>query len=136
MGRSWPSFVHEDCSGALLQRYENGTIIDIQLPPELEGDSQFLINSTGLDEEYVKAFLRHRKYRVETCWKCTTCDFVLEAEQPDGNVTQFHFLQYSGTRQLAEDSKWRRLSHSKSKLSPVAYDADTLPMNNITQSYP
>lgn len=101
MGRSWPSFAHEECSENEFIRAENGTIIDVIPPPEQQDEN---ITIDYADEDFLKStMLPPIKRRVEACFTCTTCDFQLEATQPNGNVTKFHFLQYSGTRQLAED---------------------------------
>ena len=128
MGRSFPSFAHDDCS--LLS---NGNF-----PPEF-------LNTDFGDEESVRRRLFPYKGRVSSCWMCTDCDFVYSGvEQPnneffsddddseesldddgkvpaetnsnnflqdsfdkeDLNITDtldFHFLQYSGTKQLVED---------------------------------
>lgn len=100
MGRSWPSFIHEECSPNEFAQDENGTLY-------VATEGFTLSNSNFTNEEGIKNHLEAVKSTVESCWTCETCDFMLEAGQDDGNVTSFHFLEFSGTRQLAEDSKQR-----------------------------
>ena len=102
MGRSWPSLMHPECSENIYERLDNGTLVLVSGPPEHEG-----LAGSFDDEEFVKTYISPTKRRVQNCWTCSTCDFQLEAEQEDGNVTAFHFLEYSGTTQLAEDSTYR-----------------------------
>ncbi|CAB9510457.1 Secreted [Seminavis robusta] len=96
VGRSWPSFVHEECSRYGYLKDGNGTIIGTVAPPEFETDG-------ALTEENIKAMLPAYQRTMRDCWTCTRCDFHLDATQADGSVKNFHFLEYSGTRQLAED---------------------------------
>ncbi|CAB9527917.1 Secreted [Seminavis robusta] len=98
MGRSWPSFIHEECSLNTFERAENGTIIGTVKPPEFDA-----FEGAEFTEENIKAALPPYRRTVRDCWTCTRCDFQLNATQADGNVTNFHFLEYSGTKQLAED---------------------------------
>ncbi|CAB9525991.1 Secreted [Seminavis robusta] len=97
MGRSWPSFVQEECSLNSFERDENGTIVRTVTPPILEADA------VEFTEENIKAVLPLIQQKTRDCWTCSQCDFQLNATQASGNVTNFHFLEYSGTRQLAED---------------------------------
>ncbi|CAB9527105.1 Secreted [Seminavis robusta] len=98
MGRSWPNFAHEECVEGDVVRADNGTILYVASPPEYENST---FDNNDADDIILR--LQPTKRRAESCWTCETCDFFLNATQEDGNVTNFHFLEYSGTRQLAED---------------------------------
>ena len=76
MGRSYPSFVHEECSENSFVRAENGTIIDVVPPPEFQ-NATLNLN----DEDSIKALLPAFSRRVNDCWTCTTCGFQMEAKQ-------------------------------------------------------
>jgi len=79
-----PSFYHEECVAS-----RDG------LDPGEDGK----INATGL-----QIYLDGLKEYVASCWGCSDCGFQYDnVDQPDGTVRSFHFLEYSGTRQLAED---------------------------------
>jgi len=98
MGRSWPSFAHEACTEMVAVRDANSDIIDMKPPPELGS----LGPNTSMNE-YIPQSLEARKRTVLECWTCANCDFHLNATQEDGTVHHYHFLEFSGTRQLAED---------------------------------
>jgi len=72
MGRSWPSFYHEECN-----------LID---PAESDDDGKY--NATGIQD-----FLDRQKDYVESCWACTDCDYQFNIEQDDGDSRSFHFLE-------------------------------------------
>ena len=94
MGRSTPSFIRDECS-----------------VPDLQ-DGFDLTNRASV-QEYVDEL----KANVFDCWHCQDCDFQLEATQEDGTTSTFHFLQYSGTRQLVEDIERVRILFGNQKLS-------------------
>ena len=104
MGRSEPSFAHEECSLIRFIRDEaRGSIIEKDLREEDLALLDAVANEPDLDDEdALKLSLQKYKARVLECW--SVGDFVLNATQPDGTtVRHFHFLEYSGTRQLAAD---------------------------------
>jgi hypothetical protein len=73
MGRSWPSFYHEECDAVPLQNPygEKYTAADIQ------------------------EYLDEQKDFVARCWGCTDCGYQFnDWEQPDGeDPRSFHFLE-------------------------------------------
>jgi hypothetical protein len=72
MGRSWPSFYHEECNS-----------IDF---PDSNDDGKY--NATILQD-----YLNDQKDIVESCWACTNCDYQFNIKQPDGDMRSFHFLE-------------------------------------------
>ena len=153
MGRSFPSFAHEECS-----LFPNGNV-----------PSEFEQTNYG-DEESVRLRLQPYKNRVQTCWTCTTCDYLFEnIEQPldetlddldndggdeslddDGSASNidegstnfimpefdkeelnatdtldFHFLEYSGTRQLVEDIERIRILFNSPKMNVLGVSYGT-----------
>jgi hypothetical protein len=73
MGRSWPSFYHEECDRVEF----------------VEPDDDGKYNATGLQD-----YLDRQKDYVERCWGCNDCDYQFNnIEQPDGDVRSFHFLE-------------------------------------------
>jgi len=95
--------MHEECAFGSI----NGTLVD---------PSQVLADSADL-ETGVKDHLNATKNRAATCWACDTCYFRFNETQDDGSVRSFHFLDYSGTRQLAEDMERSRKLVQAEKLS-------------------
>lgn len=58
------------------------------------------------NEQSVRDYLDLRRDRVLSCWGCTDCGFQLTTE---GTDKTFHFLEFSGSRQLAEDMERMRI---------------------------
>lgn len=100
MGRSWPSFAHEECS---LQRFtRDETTSEIIGTSNREEDAALYDSTAEIgDKDLIKLLLQKYKTRVTECWSVR--DFDLVREQSDGTNRSFHFLEYSGTRQLAQD---------------------------------
>ena len=69
MGRSEPSFVHEECE------YADGLI-------------EFEWTESGIQD-----VLDLQKEVVRNCWSCEDCGFIFEMEQEDGQTRTFHFLE-------------------------------------------
>jgi len=99
MGRSYPTFAHEECSNYRFTRNEtDGSIAGLAYREE----DYALFNTTGLDDEdIIKLQLQKYKSRVFESWSVD--EFQMSATQVDGTVRDFHFLDYSGTRHLAQD---------------------------------
>lgn len=100
LGRSYPSFAHEACNiYKSSERSEDGTIDEdsFHIDPFSENGTDYY------DEDSVKLRLEPYKERVLSCWQCEDCGFFFNTTQEDGSTKPFHFLEYSGTRQLAED---------------------------------
>jgi hypothetical protein len=73
MGRSWPSFYHEECD-------------PIGFPDPDDEDGKY-------NEAILQDYLNDQKDNVESCWACTNCDYQFNIEQPDGDMRSFHFLE-------------------------------------------
>ena len=75
MGRSQPSFYHEECvtsRDALFEYDDDGKVTAAGLQIYLDGLKEY----------------------VSSCWGCTDCDFHFDnIDQPDGSVRTFHFLE-------------------------------------------
>lgn len=117
LGRSWPSFMHDECT---FGRDDDGDFID---PPKNPSDSAL-----------IKTFLQMYKERVFSCWACDACDFQLNATQKDGSVKTYHFLEYAGTKELAEDLYRFREAIKAEKLSLYGVSYGTQVMSTFGKS--
>ena len=104
MGRSSPSFAHDECSLEEVVRGEDGTLEGLEDPSEFAD----VTGDLG-DAENIKQLLTAYRRRVKDCFECESCGYSLSAKQQDGTERKFNFLQYSGTRQLAEDIERMRM---------------------------
>jgi len=94
MGRSYPSFAHDECFLGDVVRNETGALVSAT-----SADST--LDQTNSSS--IRSYLQVVKRRSFECWGCTTCGFEFkDIAQPDGTNKTFHFLKYSGTLQLAE----------------------------------
>jgi len=91
MGRSWPSFGHEECLLGKYLRAENGTIFDYE---HNDGVLEAYDTLDLTSVESIKAWLEPQKSKTLNCWTCDDCDFKLEAVQEDGSTNTYHFLEY------------------------------------------
>ena len=68
--------------------------------------------------DIVQNILDAQKQVVSACWSCRNCGFLMEGtNKEDNSMIPLNFLEYSGTRQLAEDlRRFSDLIYSK-KLS-------------------
>lgn len=82
MGRSEPTFVIPECA---VQKHKDANQLNVNF-----GDKQSIREAAQV---YKETHL--------TCWNHP--GFQLSIDQEDGISKAFHFLEYSGTRQLAED---------------------------------
>ncbi len=105
MGRSKPTFVVEECA--------------------VESREKSFVNYD--DEESIRKMAKVYKKEHLRCWKYP--DFQLKATQGDSSTRYFHFLEYSGTRQLAEDIERVRLLFGNKKLSiyGISYGVRAMP---------
>jgi pimeloyl-ACP methyl ester carboxylesterase len=117
MGRSYPSFAHDECS---LDTY---TTIDL-----------FSVDFTKV--ESIVASLQPRKDRVWGCWSCSDCGFQMSETQSDGTVRTFHFLEYSGTRELAEDIERIRVLLNAPKLNVYGISYGTSVFGTYATMFP
>lgn len=91
MGRSEPTFVVDEC----MKETHDPELLTLQV--------------NYLDEQSVRTASQIYKKRNLECW--ARKDFLLNTTARDGTTKSYHFLQYSGTRQLAEDiERVRRVS--------------------------
>lgn len=97
MGRSSPNFHIEECVLGTGVRDDSGTLTSMDPPAEPSLD----------DKDSVRTYLEAFKQRSMDCWSVP--EFKLEAEQEDGTTKSYHFLEFAGTRQLAEDIERMRL---------------------------
>ncbi|EJK49871.1 hypothetical protein THAOC_31214 [Thalassiosira oceanica] len=115
MGRSKPSFYAEECA-----------VTDEQINA---------LNTLDIsDEETIRNFARAYKERNLRCWNYE--GFRLEKKQSDGDVKTFHFLEYSGTRQLAEDIERVRLLFGDQKLSVYGISYGTAVIGTYVTVFP
>jgi hypothetical protein len=84
----------------------------------------------------IQLYLNSLKERTFNCWTCETCGFRLNSTQEDGSEKNFHFLQYSGTRQLAEDIERFRIAIKAPKLSIYGISYGTTVMGTFATSFP
>jgi hypothetical protein len=71
MGRSEPSFVHEECASGF----------------DLPG------NGLTYTEDEIQLFLDNKKEVVESCWSCKDCGFHFNATKADNTVLSLNFLE-------------------------------------------
>jgi pimeloyl-ACP methyl ester carboxylesterase len=128
MGRSWPSWAHEErVTGAT--RDEAGKLV--VNPEGIEGFA-----TDPPDPEDIRRFLQARKQHVAKCWTCDKCDFYLSAEQADGTTKTYHFLEYSGTRQLAKDMERFRKAIKADRLSLYVVSYGSTVMSTYATIFP
>lgn len=97
MGRSWPNFAHDECSLNKVIRDSTGAIQNM-----VDRDEEVAwVNVFLDDEDQIKLNLQKYKSRASDCWG--VLEFNMNAIQSDGSVREFHFLEHSGTRSLAQD---------------------------------
>lgn len=103
MGRSTPTFVIPECA------------------VHMQGDDSNALMINYNDEESIRAAAKLYKQVHINCWNYP--GFLLEA----GNAT-YHFLEHSGTRQLAEDIERVRRIFGDQKLSVYGISYGTVVM--------
>ena len=100
MGRSSPTFLVEECTSSLYEQEAGSTgILGVDLD----------------DEESIRSFARLTKARNLGCWNYPS--FKVPVDEDDDTSKTFHFLEYSGTRQLSEDIERIRILFGDHKLS-------------------
>lgn len=98
MGRSTPTFFVEECSF-----------------PEETDDFGDKVDVDVTEPDTIRDYARVWKKRNLDCWKSD--EFQLVVTQNDGSERSWHFLEYSGTRQLAEDIERVRILFGDQQLS-------------------
>ena len=98
MGRSTPTFMVKECSYASYTQY--GTHLE-----DLDAS-----NVTSIQE-----YARLQKARNLGCWAYS--NFSVPVDDQDESSKRYHFLEYSGTRQLTEDMERIRILFGGHRLS-------------------
>mmetsp|Transcript_30101 Transcript_30101/g.64558 ORF Transcript_30101/g.64558 Transcript_30101/m.64558 type:complete len:625 (+) Transcript_30101:146-2020(+) len=116
MGRSEPTFVVDEC----MKETHDPELLTLQV--------------NYLDEQSVRTASRIYKQRNLECW--ARKDFLLNSTARDGTTKSYHFLQYSGTRQLAEDIERVRRLVGDQKLSVYGISYGTTVMGTYATVFP
>ncbi len=116
MGRSEPTFVVDDCH---VNNHDPNS-------------ARVLINFN--DEESVRALAQVYKDRALACWAYE--GFRLKTLSKDGVEKTYHFLEYSGTRQLVEDIERVRRIFGNHKLSVFGISYGTKVMGSYATVFP
>ena len=114
--RSYPSFAHPECKYA-----------DVSIP----------INELEYTKDGIQDILDAQKEVVQECWSCEECGFFMKGtKKDDGTTITLHFLEYSGTLQLAEDlSRFMNLIEAE-KLSLYGFSYGTNVMGTFATIFP
>ena len=116
MGRSEPTFVVDEC---------HVSTYDTQL-------ARYLVNLN--DEESIREDAQVFKARALGCWAYE--GFQLKSKTRSGMEKSYHFLEYSGTRQLAEDIEHTLKIFGNQKLSVYGVSYGTKIMGAYAAVYP
>ena len=117
MGRSSPTFDIKECT----------------LAPYIEEAG----SKGGFDadeEESIRAYARLFKARNLGCWNHPS--FKVPLDEDDDDSKTYHFLEYSGTRQLAEDIERVRILFGDQKLSVYGISYGTAVFGTYTSIFP
>jgi len=117
MGRSSPTFAIKECTYA---HYEE----------EAGSDGDFDAD----DEESIRTYARLAKARNLGCWNHPS--FKVPVDEDDDASKIYHFLEYSGTRQLAEDIERVRILFGDQKLSVHGGSYGTAVFGTYTTIFP
>uniref|UniRef100_A0A7S2A9B8 AB hydrolase-1 domain-containing protein n=1 Tax=Trieres chinensis TaxID=1514140 RepID=A0A7S2A9B8_TRICV len=127
MGRSWPSFAHEECTYGVVRNQDGILVRD----PAKYIDAW---TADPTDEDSIREYLLNQKLRLASCWTCESCDFMLNAV--DGSNKTYHFLDYSGTQQAVEDMERFRYAIGAEKLSVYGISYGTQIMASYATAFP
>ena len=94
-------------------------------------------NAAAYTSDIVQNILDTQKKVVSACWTCEECGFLMEGtKKEDNSAIPLNFLEYSGTRQLAEDLlRFTDLIDSK-KLSLYGMSYGTQVMGTFATIFP
>lgn len=119
MGRSSPTFAIKECTDA----------------PYIEEAGSTGFPNIDLDnEESIRKASRLAKLRNLGCWNHPS--FKVPVDEDDDTSKTYHFLEYSGTRQLAEDIERVRNLFGDQKLSVYGVSYGTTVMGTYTSIFP
>ena len=119
MGRSSPSFFVKECT---------------YTPYEEEAGSAGILDVDLDNEESIRSYARVTKARNLGCWNYPS--FKVPVDEEDDASKTYHFLEYSGTRQLAEDIERIRILFGDQKLSVYAVSYGTAVFGTYTTIFP
>jgi len=114
MGRSMPTFMVPECA------------------VHMHKDASTLAVNFNDEDSIREAAVTYKDVHMN-CWNHPP--FHLETEQQDGTNRTFHFLEYSGTRQLAEDIERVRRIFGDQKLSIYGISYGTVVMGSYATIY-
>lgn len=117
MGRSTPSFTVWDCA---VSTYDP--------------DGSIFAALDYTEPSTVRAVAQVYKKRSLRCWNHP--EFKMQFEGSNGIVKNYHFLEYSGTRQLAEDIEHVRRLFGNQKLSLYGISYGTKVMGTYATMFP
>ena len=116
MGRSEPTFIVEACN------------------PFFYDTNNILANINFYDDASIRAAAKIYKKRTLACWAYE--GFKLNATAENGPQKIYHFLEYSGTRQLAEDIERVREIFGNQKISIYGVSYGTRVMGTYATIFP
>ena len=119
MGRSSPTFAIKECTFTYAPYAE-----------EAGSDGDFDAD----DEESIRKFANLAKARNLGCWNHPS--FKVPVDEDDDASKTYHFLEYSGTRQLAEDIERVRILFGDQKLSVHGGSYGTAVFGTYTTIFP
>ena len=93
-----------------------------------------VINLDAHDENSIRNVARTIKARNLGCWNYP--GFSIPVDEEDESSKRFHFLKYSGTRQLAEDIERVRILFGNQKLSVYGVSYGTAVMGTYSTIFP
>jgi len=117
MGRSSPTFAIKECTPEPYAE-EAGSNGDFDAD----------------EEESIRKASRLAKLRNLGCWNHPS--FKVPVDEDDDTSKTYHFLEYSGTRQLAEDIERVRILFGDQKLSVYGISYGTTVMGTYTSIFP
>ena len=102
-----------------------------------ECESAIPIEKLEYTKDSIQDILDAQKEVVQECWSCEECGFFMKGtKKDDGTTITLHFLEYSGTLQLAEDlSRFMNLIEAE-KLSLYGFSYGTNVMGTFATIFP
>lgn len=125
MGRSTPTFVVPECNPDFIR-------VGDSIEPNPNAVLNFGVDYTN--QSQIQAMANSTKQNAVDCWNYEP--FLLETTKEDGSVAKYHFLEYSGTRQLAEDIERVRIIFGGQKLSIYGISYGTKVMGTYATIFP
>jgi len=116
MGRSSPTFFVKECTFTPYEEEAGFVGVDID------------------NEESIRSFARLSKACNLGCWNYPS--FKVPVDEEDDTSKTYHFLEYSGTRQLAEDIERVRILFGDQKLSVHGVSYGTRVFGTYTTIFP